>query len=82
MNTRIDELLARSRQIEEDIERELQLRRAALHADFQDRRIRFEHEILAQQRRFRTGLMAYVAGACKQTGDPDAPGRHGPASIH
>ncbi|MDP2032594.1 MAG: hypothetical protein Q8K29_04195 [Polaromonas sp.] len=63
MNTRIDELLARGRQIEEDIEQEIQLRRATLHADFQDRRIRFEHEILAQQRRFKTGLMAYVLGA-------------------
>jgi hypothetical protein len=63
MNPKIRELLARSRQIEEDIEHELSLRRAALHADFQNRRIRFEQEVLAQQRRFKTGLLAYVLGA-------------------
>ncbi|MDP1565103.1 MAG: hypothetical protein Q8L91_02435 [Polaromonas sp.] len=63
MNARIRELLARSRQIEEDIELELRQRRAALHADFENRRVRFEEEVLAQQRRFRTGLLAYVLGA-------------------
>ncbi len=63
MNGKIRELLAQGRQIEEDIERELALRRAALHADFENRRIRFGQEVLAQQRRFRTGLLAYVLGA-------------------
>ncbi len=63
MNAKIRELLARSRQIEEDIEQELRQRRTALHADFENRRIRFEQEVLAQQRRFRTGLLAYVLGA-------------------
>ncbi|MDO8384922.1 MAG: hypothetical protein Q7T13_00805 [Polaromonas sp.] len=63
MNGKILELLARSRQIEEDIEQELRQRRAALHADFEHRRIRFEQEVLDQQRRFRTGLLAYVLGA-------------------
>lgn len=63
MNGKIRELLAQVRLIEEDIERELSVRRAALHADFENRRIRVEQEVLARQRRFKTGLLAYVLGA-------------------
>jgi hypothetical protein len=63
MNGKIGELIARTRQLEEDMEQELRRRRLALHADFENRRIRFEHEILEQQRRFRTGLGAYILGA-------------------
>ncbi len=63
MKGKLGELLARSRQIEEDIEQELKLRRAALHVDFENRRIRFEQQVIAQQRRFKTGLLAYVLGA-------------------
>ena len=63
MNPRISELLDRIRLLEEEIERELKRRRAELHADFEDRRIRFEREILEQQRRFKAGLLAYVFGA-------------------
>jgi hypothetical protein len=60
MNPKISELLDRIRRIEEEIERELKRRRAELHADFEDRRIRFEREVLEQQRRFRAGLLHYV----------------------
>ena len=63
MNPRISELLDRIRLLEEEIEQELKRRRAELHADFEDRRIRFEREILEQQRRFKAGLLAYVFGA-------------------
>lgn len=63
MNPRISELLDRIRQLEEEIEQELKRRRAELHADFEDRRIRFEREILEQQRRFKAGLLAYIFGA-------------------
>ena len=63
MNPRIDELLARIRRIEDEVEQEIQRRRAELHADFEHRRIRFEREVLEQQRRFRTGLLRYLAGA-------------------
>jgi hypothetical protein len=63
MNPRISELLDRIRQIEDEIEQELQRRRAELHADFEDRRIRFEREVLEQQRRFKAGLLGYVFGA-------------------
>jgi hypothetical protein len=63
MNPRINELLDRIRQIEEEIEQELRRRRAELHADFEDRRIRFEREVLEQQRRFKAGLLGYLLGA-------------------
>ena len=34
-----------------------------LQADFEDRHVRFEQAVLEQQRRFKTGLLSYVAGA-------------------
>jgi hypothetical protein len=63
MNPRIDELLDRIRRIEDEIEEEVRRRRAELHADFEHRRIRFEKEVLDQQRRFRTGLRQYLRNA-------------------
>jgi putative component of membrane protein insertase Oxa1/YidC/SpoIIIJ protein YidD len=63
MNPKVSELIERIHQIQEEIEREVQLRRAELHADFEHRRIRFEREVLEQQRRFRAGLLAYIFGA-------------------
>jgi len=45
------------------MERELKRRRAELHADFEDRRVRFTREVLEQQRRFKVGLAKYVLGA-------------------
>lgn len=60
MNPKIAELLDRIHQIEEEIEQEFQRRRAALHADFEHRRVRFEREVLEQQRRFKTGLLNYL----------------------
>lgn len=63
MNPKINELLERIRHIEDEIEHELQRRRAELNADFEDKRIRFEQEVLEQQRRFKTGLLKYLLGA-------------------
>jgi hypothetical protein len=63
MNPRINELLERIRQMQEEIEREVQRRRAELHADFENRRIRFEREVIEQQRRFKTGLLSYLVKA-------------------
>ena len=57
------ELLARIREAEEQLEQQLKRRRAELHADFEGRRVRFEREVLEQQRRFRIGLAAYLWGA-------------------
>ena len=60
MNPRLDELLARMRALEDEFERELKRRRAELNADFEDRRVRFEHEVVEQQRRFKAGLLGYI----------------------
>jgi hypothetical protein len=63
MNPKIAEMLARIRQIEEDVEQEVQHRREELHADFESRRIRFEREVLEQQRRFKQGIFRYLRDA-------------------
>ena len=63
MNPTTAELLARIRNIEDELELDFKRRRAELHADFDDRRVRFEAEVLAQQRRFKTGLLKYLLNA-------------------
>jgi hypothetical protein len=63
MNPKISELLDRIRAIEHQIEEETKLRRAELQADFDDKRVRFEREILAQHRRLKTGLLKYMITA-------------------
>jgi hypothetical protein len=63
MNQRINELFNRMREIEDEIEREIQRRRAELHADFEHGRVRFEREVLEQQRRFKMGLLQYLLSA-------------------
>jgi len=63
MNPKINELLDRIQKIESEIEQEVKKRRAELQADFEEKRVRFEEEVLAQQRRFKTGLLKYVLTA-------------------
>ena len=63
MNPKISELLDRIREIEHQIEEETKRRRAELQADFEDKRVRFEREVLAQHRRFKTGLIKYMLTA-------------------
>jgi hypothetical protein len=63
MNEKVGELVERIRRLEEEIEGELSRRRTELHADFESSKVRFEHEVVAQQRRFKEGLARYVFGA-------------------
>ena len=63
MNPKISDLLARIQHMEQEIELEMKRKRAELQADFEETRVRFEHEVLEQQRRFKTGLWAYVFSA-------------------
>jgi hypothetical protein len=63
MNPKISELLARIQQMELEIEQEMKRKRAELQADFEETRVRFEREVLEQQRRFKTGVMAYMLSA-------------------
>jgi hypothetical protein len=60
MNPKISELLARIQQMELEIEQEMKRKRAELRADFEETRVKFEHEVLEQQRRFKTGLLKYM----------------------
>ena len=60
MNPIISELLARIQHIESEIELEMKLKRAELKADFDETCVRFEREVLEQQRRFKTGVVAYL----------------------
>jgi hypothetical protein len=63
MNPKIAELLDRIGQMESEIEQVMKTRRAELQADFEEKRIQFEQEILAQHRRFKTGLLHYMLSA-------------------
>ena len=63
MNPKISDLLARIQQIEQEIEDEMKRKRAELQADFEETRVRFEREVLEQQRRFKTGVVAYLLTA-------------------
>ncbi len=63
MNPKISELLARIQQMELEIEQEMKRRRAELQADFEEKRVKFEHEVLEQQRRFKTGIVKYMLSA-------------------
>ena len=67
MNPKISELLARIQQMELEIEQEMKRKRAELQADFEETRVRFEHEVLEQQRRFKTGLLKYILSADLRT---------------
>lgn len=63
MNPKISELLARIQHMEVEIEQEMKRKRAELQADFEETRVRFEREVLEQQRRFKTGAIAYLLTA-------------------
>ena len=63
MNPTIRELLARIQHMESEIELEMKRKRAELQADFEQTRVRFEREVLEQQRRFKTGVIAYLLTA-------------------
>jgi len=63
MDPHISEFMARIRELETRIEQEAQERRQQWQADFEARKVRFEAEVLAQQRRFKMGLLRYVLGA-------------------
>jgi hypothetical protein len=63
MNPKISELLDRIQKMELEIELEMKRKRAELQADFEETRVRFEREVLEQQRRFKTGVISYLLTA-------------------
>jgi len=60
MNPQIQEFLDRIRQLESDIEQEVQRRRQEFQADFDQRKVKFEKEVLTQQQHYKEGLLSYV----------------------
>lgn len=63
MNPQIQEFLQRIQQLEQQIEHEVQQRRQQLRADFEAQKVKFEAEVLAQQKRFRMGVLRYLLTA-------------------
>lgn len=63
MNPIISDILARIAGLEEELEAELQRRRHELHVGLENRRVHFEEAVLAQQRRYKAGLLHYAMGA-------------------
>jgi len=63
----LHELAEHIRRLEDQVEAELRQRRTALHADFEDRKVRFEHEVLAAQKRFKKSLLRYLREASLPT---------------
>jgi acyl dehydratase len=60
MNPQIQEFLDRIRQLEADIEQEVQRRRQQFQADLDHRKVELEKEVLAQQQHVKEGLLSYV----------------------
>lgn len=63
MNPKIDELMARIRELQAELEADLDLKRAEFRYHFENRRARFEQDILALHRRLRKGSLRYLAEA-------------------
>ncbi|MDD5303713.1 MAG: hypothetical protein PHS14_11470 [Elusimicrobia bacterium] len=63
MSHKIDELILRMRELQEELEQEFRKRRDEFHYIIVDRRVRFAEEVARQQRRFKTGLIRYFAEA-------------------
>lgn len=63
MNQRIAELIVRIRQLEDELEAEFAAKRAELRFHFENRRIRFESDVLRYQKQLKTGLLRYLLEA-------------------
>jgi hypothetical protein len=63
VNPQIQEFLNRIQQLEASIELEAKSRRQQWQADFDEHKVRFEKEVLAQQKRFKEGLLGYLLTA-------------------
>lgn len=63
MDHRINDLLGRIKELEEELESEFTRKRDEFHFIVEEKRIRFAKEIVAQQRRLKTGLFRYLIEA-------------------
>lgn len=60
MNRKISEILERMKALESELEQELSTRREQFRYTLENHKVRFERDILAQQRKFRAGLLRYI----------------------
>lgn len=63
MNATMRDLSFRIEHLEDQIQAELKRRRLEMHADFEERKIKFEKEVEAAQLRLKTGLIGYIRDA-------------------
>lgn len=63
MSSTLHELSSRISKLEDEIEVELKRRRIELNADFEHRKVKFEHEVEVAQRRLKEGLVGYIRHA-------------------
>lgn len=61
MNPKIDELLGRIKALEAELEQEVMSRQADLRFRLENRRARFEQDVLEQHRQLKTRLLRYLA---------------------
>lgn len=63
MNPKIEELMARIRELQLELEADLEEKRAEFRYRLEHHRVRFEHEVLALHRRLRTSSLRYLMEA-------------------
>lgn len=63
MNQKIGDILARMKALENELEKELESRRENFRYTLVNHKVRFERDILAQQKKFRAGLLRYILTA-------------------
>jgi hypothetical protein len=63
MNAKIEELMARIRELQAELEADLEAKRAEFRYRLEHHRVRFEHEVLALHRRLRTSSLRYLLEA-------------------
>ena len=61
MNSQLDELIDRIKELEEELELELKKKREEFQFVIEKKRIRFAEEVTRQQRRLKSGLVRYLA---------------------
>lgn len=60
MTNRVQELVSRIHALELELEKELKHHARNLASDFDNKRIRYEQEVIVQQKRFKMGLFKYL----------------------
>lgn len=63
MNSKINELIERMQELEEELEVEYRKKREKFHFIIREKRVLFAEEIASQQRKFKSGVVRYILGA-------------------